>query len=188
MDCRKERISVGKINLSVITAGPRDGAAVVVLHGFPERAESWQVQIDQLVKQGFFVIAPEQRGYDESDKPKEVSAYRLDTLAQDILLIMDHYQIKEAHLIGHDWGCVVGWYLVSFHADRIKKAVLLSSPHWEVFRKHLLTNPKQMLKSWYMFAIQLPFLPEMIIQSGHFHYFQKAIASSSFFLPIHRVN
>lgn len=183
MELKNEMIQAGGIRLNVITAGPKGGPPVVLLHGFPERALSWRDYIELLANHGFFVIAPEQRGYGHSERPGKVSDYRMECLSLDIVHVMNHYQIKKANLIGHDWGCAVGWFLITIYPERFNKALLLSSPHWEVFRKHLLLNPSQALKSWYMFAIQFPKLPELFISAHNFKFFGEAIKKSAFNAP-----
>src|SRR5580765_1066333 len=73
------------IRLHVATAGPVDGPLVVLLHGFPEFWYGWRHQIAVLIEAGLRVVAPDQRGYNLSDKPAGIAAYRLDTLAEDIV-------------------------------------------------------------------------------------------------------
>lgn len=176
---KKEKIKLNEVSLSVITAGPKEGRPVIVLHGFPERAESWMNQIELLSKQGFFVIAPVLRGYGDSDHPESIKNYSLEKIGHDIVELMDHFKISKSFIIGHDWGCAVSWYLISFFQERFEKAILLNAPHWEVFRRHLLSNPKQLLKSWYILAIQLPFLPEWLISLKNYSLFAETVAKSS---------
>ena len=180
VEMKRSKIKVGDVSLSVLTAGPSEGTAVVLLHGFPERAASWHKQIDYLSSLGYFVIAPDQRGYEESDKPEAVSNYQLGILADDIIGLINHFNKESVYLIGHDWGCVVGWYLISFHSERFKEAILMSSPHWTIFKKNILTNPKQFLKSWYIFLIQLPKIPEFFIGSNNYKKFADEIKKSAF--------
>lgn len=160
------RISIhcNHINISVLTAGPQDGKMILLLHGFPENAESWNKQIEFLAVKGYFVVAPDQRGYAHSSSPELVMSYQLDTLALDMLFLVKHFRKEKVYLLGHDWGAVVGWYLVSYFPETFEKAVLASAPHWDVFKKHLLTHPKQILKSWYIFFIQIPFLAEIFFK------------------------
>ena len=78
---RSRYVDCGDVTLHVRVAGPEDGDPVVLLHGFPEFWYGWHAQIPALADAGYRVLAPDQRGYNESDKPPDVSAYRLDRLA-----------------------------------------------------------------------------------------------------------
>lgn len=156
------------INLSVLTAGPVDGKMILILHGFPECAESLTDQINYLAAQGYFVVAPDQRGYNESSAPSSIKDYKLDVLALDMLFLVKHFRNDKVFIVAHDWGAMVGWYLITFFPETFEKAVLASAPHWHVFRKYLLSHPKQMLKSWYIFFIQIPVLPEMFFSLNSF--------------------
>lgn len=178
-----EKIKLQDVSLSVITAGPADGSPVLILHGFPERAESWKRQIELLSSKGYFVVAPNLRGYGDSDHPDGIKNYSLEKIGNDVIQLMDHFKIKKSYLMGHDWGCMVGWYLLSFFEDRFEKAILMNSPHWKVFRKNLLSNPKQVLKSWYILAIQMPFIPEMLIGLNGYKDFAATVAKSSIRAP-----
>ncbi len=78
-------ISTNGIRLHTALAGPEDGDPIVLLHGFPEAWFGWEAQIGPLADAGFRVIAPDQRGYNLSDKPRGVSSYRMEALVDDIL-------------------------------------------------------------------------------------------------------
>ncbi len=175
MDIKRESIVVKDVSLSVLTAGDVNGPAVVLLHGFPEEAKAWMEEIQFLSSKGYFVIAPDQRGYGKSDKPQSISDYRLEILGEDIISLMDYFKKERAYLIGHDWGCVVGWHLLDLYKERFIQSILMSSPHASIFQKHLLTNPIQVLKSWYMFTIQLPKIPEMYIARNDYKNFAEQI-------------
>ncbi len=145
----------------------KDAPIVVLLHGFPECAYGWRHQIGPLVDAGFRVLTPDQRGYGYSDVPNDVKAYRLDVLAQDVLTLIDDTGAERAHVVGHDWGAVVTWWLGMHHASRINSLVTLNVPHPTVFLDTLKSSLSQLSKSWYMFMFQLPFLPERaILKSG----------------------
>src|SRR5688572_2136278 len=83
------RVVTNGITLNVAQAGPRDGPLIVLLHGFPEFWYGWKRHILQLATAGFRVWAPDQRGYNTSDKPPQISDYKLDILAADVLGLMD---------------------------------------------------------------------------------------------------
>lgn len=155
-----DRVVTNGIELHVATAGPVDGPPVVLLHGFPEFWQGMAGIGARLADQGFRVMIPDQRGYNLSDKPDGVGAYRLDRLAGDITGLLDAYGIERASVIGHDWGAVVTWYLAAEHPDRLDAAVIANVPHPMVMARYLRTHPSQLRKSWYMFAFQMPFMPE----------------------------
>jgi pimeloyl-ACP methyl ester carboxylesterase len=154
------------LRLHAVNAGPSDGPALILLHGFPEFWWGWHHQIAPLTEAGYRVIVPDQRGYNLSDKPPECRAYRLDRLGGDVLALMDQLGIQQAFLAGHDFGAAVTWWLLLFHPHRFRSAAILNVPHPRVFWRKLRTSPRQLAKSWYMFAFQVPRLPEWQL-SGH---------------------
>jgi pimeloyl-ACP methyl ester carboxylesterase len=153
-------IQTNGVKLHVVRAGPEDGPLVILLHGFPEYWGGWRNQIPALVKAGYRVVAPDQRGYGSSDKPKAVSAYDVDVLTRDIIGLMDHEGREKAYLVGHDWGAVVAWWAGIHYPDRLEKLAILNVPHPSVMQSNLRNNWRQIRKSWYAFFFQLPVLPE----------------------------
>lgn len=177
---KRTTILCNHISLSVLTAGPADGKMVLLLHGFPETAESWNEQMIFLASLGFFVVAPDQRGYNESSAPDSMKDYKLETLALDMLFLVKHFRNDKIFIVAHDWGAVVGWYLITFFPETFEKAIIASAPHWDVFRKYLLSHPKQMLKSWYIFFIQLPFLPEFLFGYKSYSVLSKMLRNNAY--------
>src|SRR5215470_2848292 len=98
------------INLHVVQAGPADGKLVILLHGFPDFWYGWRKQIDYLAEHSFRVWAPDQRGYNTSDKPKGVAAYNLDEISADVIGLIDAAGKEKAFLVGHDWGGGAAWW------------------------------------------------------------------------------
>jgi len=121
------RIATNGIELVVHEAGPT-GNPVVLCHGFPELAYSWRHQIQPLADAGFHVICPDQRGYGESDAPKEVEAYRIEELHADLLGLLDHHGYETAHFVGHDWGSFVVWEMAMRHPERVRSVTGVSVP------------------------------------------------------------
>jgi pimeloyl-ACP methyl ester carboxylesterase len=152
------------VTLHVASAGPADGALVILLHGFPEFWYGWRRQIGPLAEAGFRVLAPDQRGYHLSEKPRGLGHYTLDALADDVVALIDASDRPKAALVGHDWGGVVAWHVAAKHPDRVERLAVLNAPHPSVMRKHLWTHPGQTLRSWYVFAFQLPWLPEAALK------------------------
>src|SRR3546814_14311576 len=95
-------VQANGLRFNVAVAG--EGPVVVLLHGFPDTLRVWQRQIGALAAAGYRVIAPDQRGCGDSDVPDGVGAYRLETLADDIIALLDALDVREpAHPAGHDW-------------------------------------------------------------------------------------
>jgi epoxide hydrolase 4 len=152
------------VTLHAAVAGPQDGPLVVLLHGFPEFWYSWRMQIPALVEAGFRVVVPDQRGYNLSDKPEHVSAYRRDVLGRDILAIIDAFGRERAHVVGHDWGGGVAWWLGEHAPQRLDKLAVLNCPHVAVMSKALTSDPRQMKMSWYIGLFQVPRLAEYLFR------------------------
>jgi len=175
-----ERVKTNGIYLNVISTGPTNGPLLVLLHGFPETALlSWSSQFEAFAQAGYHVIAPDQRGYNTSDKPEGISSYVTDELVADIIGLFDHYKAQEAFVVGHDWGSVVAWQLGIRHSDRVKKIAVLNVPHPLVFLKYVRSHVSQALKSWYIFFFQLPYVPEFVFTRENCRVGRSMLATSS---------
>lgn len=151
------------LRFSVLVAGPASAPLVLLLHGFPEGALCFRRQIPALAAAGFRVWAPDQRGYGNSDRPRGARNYRLPLLAADAFGLLDAAGVARAHVVAHDWGGAVAWWMAQARPDRIDRLAILNCPHPAVMRRALLTNPRQMLRSWYMALFQVPWLPEALL-------------------------
>jgi pimeloyl-ACP methyl ester carboxylesterase len=162
------------LKLHVAEAGPPDGRLVVLLHGFPEFWYGWRHQIDALADAGYRVVIPDQRGYNQSDKPKGRAAYDLDLLAADVLGLVDGLGQQTFRLVGHDWGASVGWWITLRHPERLERLAALCAPHPAVWLDAMQNNPEQRKKSWYVKAFRIPWLPEFGMRQRNF----KALADA----------
>lgn len=171
-------IETNGVKLHVVTDGPEDGTPVILLHGFPEFHYGWREQIPALAAAGFRVIAPDQRGYNLSDKPKGASAYNVDTLAKDIIGLFDHFGIEKARLVGHDWGAVVAWTVALNHPERLEKLVILNVPHPDVMVRFILENKEQRKKSWYIYFFQLPLIAEWMLNRDNYRNMARMLVGS----------
>jgi pimeloyl-ACP methyl ester carboxylesterase len=159
----RHRVDGAGVKLHVRAAGPTDGPLVVLLHGFPEFWYGWRHQIAPLAQAGYRVVVPDQRGYNRSDAPADISAYDLDLLAADVCRLIDAAGHERAHVVGHDWGAMVAWTLAMTRPGRVRRLGILNVPHPRVFRRTLRTNPAQILRSVYALFFQLPALPEWLL-------------------------
>jgi epoxide hydrolase 4 len=176
---KHEMVGTNGIKLHVAQTGPQDGPLVILLHGFPEFWYGWRHQIPALAEAGYWVWAPDQRGYNLSEKPQEISAYNLDELAKDIIGLIDAAGREKAFVIGHDWGAAVAWWVAIHYPERVEKLGILNVPHPSVMAKTLRSQPRQLLKSWYIFFFQIPRLPEFLISRGHWQGAKQMMLSSS---------
>ena len=172
-------IATNGITLHVVQAGPPAGPVVILLHGFPEFWQGWRYQIDALAAAGYRVWAPDQRGYNLSDRPAGTNAYNLDILAADIAGLIDATGRDKVYLVGHDWGANVAWWVALQYPDRLHKLAILNVPHPSVMRRHLRESTTQRRRSWYIFFFQLPWLPEAATRAGNWRAGVQALADSS---------
>jgi pimeloyl-ACP methyl ester carboxylesterase len=140
------------------------GPLVLLLHGFPEMWWSWRYQIPALAEAGFRVVAPDLRGYGDTDA---TGPYGIDTLRDDVIALLDHLRTDKAIVVAHDWGGGVAWHLAGTRGPRCAKLVVLNCPHPAVFARALFRKWSQIKRSWYMFFFQLPILPERMLTHDH---------------------
>jgi len=179
MDLRERYIETNGIKLHVMEAGPADGPMMLFLHGFPEFWYAWRKQIGYFAERGYLVVVPDQRGYNLSDKPKGIAAYKIDELAKDIVGLIDAYGREKILLVGHDWGASVSWWVSLKYPERISKMVILNVPHPKVMARQMFSNPDQMQKSWYIFYFQLPGAVEKLAQATNYQWVLNLITSNA---------
>ena len=167
------------IRLHVVQSGSRYGDLVILLHGFPEFWYGWRRQIQPLANAGLRVWVPDQRGYNLSDKPRGLDAYKLDELAKDIVGLMDAAGVNKCYLAGHDWGAAVAWWVALHYPERLHKLAILNVPHPAVMMQTLSNSITQLKKSWYMFFFQIPFLPEAILRNNDWELVEKLMKAGS---------
>jgi pimeloyl-ACP methyl ester carboxylesterase len=105
------------------------GPALVLLHGFPETSIMWEPLIQAADAAGFRVVAFDQRGYSPGARPEDVDAYQLPELIADLFAVADAAGFERFHLVGHDWGAVVGWVAAAQDQSRVLSYASLSIPH-----------------------------------------------------------
>jgi pimeloyl-ACP methyl ester carboxylesterase len=106
-----------------------EGPAVLMVHGFPELAFSWRHQLPALAGAGFRAIAPDMRGYGQTDAPAGVDQYSAAELIKDLCGLLDALDLPRAIFVGHDWGALLLWQMAMLAPERIEKLVILNIPH-----------------------------------------------------------
>ncbi|MGG5889058.1 alpha/beta fold hydrolase [Falsiroseomonas sp. HC035] len=167
------------ITLHAILAGPAEGRLVLLLHGFPEFSWGWRRQIVALAAAGLRVLAPDLRGYNLSDKPAEVAAYGLDTVADDVLGLADALGRDRFAVVGHDWGAILAWHLASRNPGRLDRVAILNGPHPATLGRHMLRHPLQALRVGYIGAFQVPALPEAVLRAFDFAALRTAMRATA---------
>jgi pimeloyl-ACP methyl ester carboxylesterase len=126
-DIQHRFIETNGIRMHVAEAG--SGPLVVLLHGFPESWYSWRHQIRALAEAGYHVVAPDQRGYGQTDRPAAIESYTIFHLVGDVIGLLDALGENQAVVVGHDWGAPVAWNAALFRPDRVRGVVGLSVPY-----------------------------------------------------------
>lgn len=152
----------GELTFTVTDRGPSDGDVVLLLHGFPETAASWEPIATLLADHGLRTLAPDLRGYSRDANPQNRRAYRGDELVGDVVALIEASGERSVHVVGHDWGATVAWTLAAHHPELVRTVTGISVPHPAAYIRSLITS-RQGLLSWYMAALQIPVLPERLL-------------------------
>jgi len=160
---RTERAEAsGGVTLNVALAGDPGAPMILFLHGFPEFWYAWRRQLADLSDE-FLCVAPDTRGYNESDKPAHVAAYHIEHLTADAATLIDHYGGGRAIVVGHDWGGFTAWELALRQPDKVRRLVVVNAGHTHVLRR-LWADPEsvQSQRSRYMLAFRSPRGEELV--------------------------
>lgn len=163
-------ITTNGIKLHYVTQG--EGPLMLMLHGFPEFWYSWRHQIPEFALL-FKVVALDLRGYNDSDKPQNQSAYVMDEFVRDVEGVIKGLGYDKCVLVGHDWGGAIAWVFAYAHPEMVERLIVLNLPHPAKFAQGIRT-PQQLLRSSYMFLFQLPWLPELLLQSSDYQAIETA--------------
>lgn len=162
---RHETVGANGLAFHVARAG--DGPLMLFLHGFPEYWAMWRPLLEHFGARGWCAAAPDLRGYNLSEKPAAVEAYRAKHLMADVLALAAHYTKEKFVLVAHDWGGAVAWGVAIAHPQRLSKLVMLNSPHPYLFWRELCNNPAQQKASEYMRFFRLAKAERVLSENGY---------------------
>ena len=144
-----KRVETNGITMHVVEAG--SGFPVLLCHGFPELWYSWRHQMRALADAGFHAIAPDQRGYGDTDAPQSIESYSIHHLVGDLTGLLDALGLEQAAIVGHDWGGLVVWQMALLAPHRVAAVVGVNTP----FFPRLPMRPTDMMRA---------------VAQGNFHY------------------
>jgi pimeloyl-ACP methyl ester carboxylesterase len=162
------RLSANGLNFRCLAAGPQSGPLALLLHGFPEGAESWSAQLEPLAAAGLRAVAPDLRGYGGTDCPEGEEAYFWPHLLDDVEGLIQALGQEHCHLVGHDWGALVGWSFASRRPERLMSWSALSVGHPQAFADARLADEDQRRRSEYIKLFRMPGKAEEVLaEDGH---------------------
>lgn len=173
-------IHVNGINMHIAEKGDKEAPVVLFIHGFPDLWYSWRQQIFDLSALGYRAVAPDMRGYGDTDAPTDASSYTYGHIVGDLVGLIDELGAQQVFVVGHDWGAIVAWWLCLFRPDRVKALVNMSvafSP------RNPKMKPLDMLRaaygdSYYIVRFQVPGdIEEEIMEAGGAEIFLRKIYS-----------
>jgi pimeloyl-ACP methyl ester carboxylesterase len=145
---------------------------LLLLHGFPDNARTWEFQMPAFAGAGYRVVAPYLRGYAPSEVPAS-AYYDRATLVEDIrCLILELNRGKPCYLVGQDWGAAIGYGVLGACPELVERAVMLAIPHPQQIRRSLQRSPKHAIRAFHWFLFQLPWIPEMLCRANGYAFLE----------------
>ncbi|CAI0626792.1 unnamed protein product [Linum tenue] len=145
---RHSKLRLNGINVHVAESGPTEGAVILFLHGFPELWYSWRHQMAAVASLGYRAVAPDLRGYGDTDAPEDPGSYTVLHVVGDLVALIEAVAPSQGtvFVVGHGWGAAMAWHLCLMRPDKVKAAVNLSVPfgHRSANRR-----PMPSLKAYY---------------------------------------
>jgi pimeloyl-ACP methyl ester carboxylesterase len=144
--------------LAVLDEG--EGQPVLLLHGFPDSSRVWRYQVPALIAAGMRVIAPDLRGFGESDKPEAVEEYAIAQSVADMVALLDGLGIERTHLVGHDFGAALAWVFAATVPARVEHLAVMSVGNPNASRTRSI---EQREKGWYQLLFQFTGVAEELL-------------------------
>lgn len=164
------KMIINGLNLNVLSEG--EGDPVLLLHGFPDSNYLWRGVIPKLTQAGYKVIAPDQRGFGESDAPEGKENYDMALIAKDAVAVLDALDIEKVKLVAHDWGAMIGWLLAGTYPERFESYTAISVGHPKAYAS---AGFEQKKKGWYVLFFQLEGIAEKVFMADDWSIFRKTV-------------
>ncbi|URD60031.1 alpha/beta hydrolase [Sphingomonas sp. KRR8] len=164
------------VTLNVAFAGPEDGPAIILLHGFPESHRTWRGMVP-LLEGKYRLIMPDQRGFAGSDAPQDKSEYATDKIVADLFALVDRLGLDDFCLVGHDWGGAVSWAAALKGDPRLTRLAIINAPHPVIFQKSLIEDADQRAASQYITAFRTPGFEAAVEAMGWETFFDKSFGN-----------
>jgi len=142
----------GEVKIHYVAEGK--GPLVVLIHGFPDYWATWKPLMKTLSAAGYRTVALDTRGYNLSDKPQGEAAYAMPNLVGDVAAVIKAEGVKDATVVGHDWGAAIAWNVVLTRPELVNKLIIFSVPHPAGLARELATNKDQQANSQYARNVQ----------------------------------
>ncbi|KAJ0561253.1 putative soluble epoxide hydrolase [Helianthus annuus] len=137
-------VRVNGINMHIAEKG--EGPIILFLHGFPELWYTWRHQIHAFAALGYHCVAPDLRGYGDTDAPQSPMSYTCFHVVGDLVALIDSMGGEAVYLVAHDWGAMIGWYLCMFRPEKVKAYACISVPYRP---RHPKMKPIETMKTFF---------------------------------------
>lgn len=168
MTASQHMVQANGLRFRAMVDGPPSGEMAILLHGFPEGAESWTKQIDALAQAGVLAVALDLRGYGLTDAPSSADDYAMVHLVGDVAAVIKAFGRDAAHVAGHDWGAIVAWFFASHHPEMTKSLTVLSVGHPAVVAEAVRQDKDQEKRSDYIQLFVIEGKAERVLSEDDF--------------------
>lgn len=178
MTVSQHMVQANGLRFRTMVDGPPSGEMAILLHGFPEGAESWTKQVDALAQVGVLAVALDLRGYGLTDAPSTADDYAMVHLVGDVAAVIKAFGRDAAHVAGHDWGAVVSWFFASHHPEMTKSLTVLSVGHPAVVAEAIRQDEDQEKRSDYIRLFVIEGKAERVLSEDDFRRLREMFGTS----------
>ena len=168
----------GGLKMHYVEKGDKQKPLLLFLHGFPDFWFSWRNQLT-FFGDAFWCVAPDLRGYGDTDKPHGIENYTLNLLTDDVKQLLEALGRPSCILVGHDWGGGIGFAFCHRYPHMVEKFVAINTVHLLSLRRNIMSSWEQRFKSWYIYFFQIPRIPEFILVRDRVNFFNKMFRANN---------